>query len=173
MTYYKTVTFDGDSDQVLSTVFTILTNNGFRVETRSDNQIEFAAPRMNSTRQNPIIGASPIRVDAKHGRLTVNAEFGGVDTMKRFMVRFPMLLGLGLALVFSSITIITMVACFLMDAELGPAWRQMKTALVTGILAPMLAVSPWLFIGPRMADHLRKRTTEALDTLVSNAQHAA
>lgn len=170
--YFKTVTFEGDSQNVLGTASAILMTNGFKIESRNDSRIEFSGPGMRSTRQSPILGSKSIAVKAAHGRLTVHADYGGAEWMERFMVRFPLLLGAGIAILFTLATGIVLLVCQMRGVEIDTVVPSVKWLLIIGITSPLLSVSPWIVLGPFMARQLREKTTQALDTLVANAQHS-
>lgn len=171
--YSNSVECTGDAQQILAAVSTVLITNGFSVVKQEHRQIEFAGPGMNSTKQNPLVGASEVIVHVDQGRLTVVAELGGVAKMQRFLIRFPLLLGLGLGLGLGTLSLI-FIACFQFWGG-NPAARfplfWLYPALVFTI--PVLAVSPWFFLSPWMGAKLQKRTTAALDTLLANISQVA
>lgn len=145
----------------------ILTNNGFAITQRGVSSVSLSGPGMNSTRQNPIVGVSKITLTQRGGNITAEAELGGVDRMQRFLMWFPMLLGLGLAALFG------IGGGLLFGQQFGagfgvpwaPGWQWLLVA--TGIA--MLPVSPWLVLSPLMSRMIRKRTQHAVETLVRNA----
>ncbi|MEM8671062.1 MAG: hypothetical protein AAGG48_26285 [Planctomycetota bacterium] len=173
MTYYQSVTFEGDPGKVLSAASQILMPQGFTVTQQQEHRLEFDGPGMNSSRQDPIRGASEITVEAAHGRVTVCAEYGGVESMRRFVTRFPLLLGLGIGAINGVILFVVMVICHFSGVPLQRHWPivWLTPLFVVGI--PLLAVSPWFFLGPALARKLQEKTTQALDSLLSNVRHSA
>jgi hypothetical protein len=173
MPYSNSIAFTGDSQRLLASAATILMTNGFAVVQQEGDQIEFVGPGLNSTRQNPILGASRVVVSAKHGRLAVEAEYGGVDALRRFMIQFPLLLGLGLGSVFAVILLMVFMGFYLYGADFGPAWTMAWLSPLLAIVISLLSVSPWFFLAPWIRRHLERKTNVALDTLLINISHSA
>ena len=100
-------------------------------------------------------------------QLRLDAELGGVDSMRRFLMRFPLLLGLGLGVFFG----VVMGLLFGQQFGVGfgvpgaKGWMWMLVA----VSGAMLPVSPWLFLSPMISNSIRKRTQQALTSLVNNA----
>jgi hypothetical protein len=173
MTYSNSIAFTGDPQRLLAAAATILMTNGFAVVQQEGDQIEFIGPGLNSTKQNPLLGAARIVVSAKQGRLAVDADYGGVDSLRRFMIRFPLLLGLGLGCIFAVISLIVFLGFYLYGADFGPAWTVAWLSPLFAIAVSLLSVSPWFFLAPWIRRHLERKTTFALDTLMTNVSHAA
>jgi hypothetical protein len=133
MPYTNSIIFSGDPQRLLAAASTILMTNAFTVVEQESQSIEFKGPGLNSTRQNPILGASKVIVGLEDGQLTVNAEYGGVDSLRRFMIRFPLLLGIGLGSVFAVILLSVFLGFYLYGADFGPAWT-------IAWLSPLLAI---------------------------------
>lgn len=81
---------------MLQAALVALTNNGFAIVKRDGKSVDLTGPGLNSTRQNPLLGASRIHLELHGHELSLEAELGGVETMRRFLMRFPFMLGLGL-----------------------------------------------------------------------------
>jgi hypothetical protein len=73
---------------------------GFEMVKRQNDSVELLGPGMNSTRQKPVLGATVVRVELRGQQLRLEAELGGIDSLRRFMRRFPLALGLGLGALF-------------------------------------------------------------------------
>lgn len=155
------------SEDVLQAALTILTNNGFAIVNRDKNSAELIGPGLNSTKQNPLLGASKIQLKLRRQQLCLDAELGGVDSMRRFLMRFPFILGLGLGLFFG------VVGGFVFGRQFGVGfgvpWAQGLTWMCVAIGGAVLPVTPWLFLSPIMSNRIRTRTQNALATLVQNA----
>ena len=87
--------------------------------------------------------------------------------MRRFLMRFPFLLGLGLGLFFG-------VGGGLMFGQLfgvgfGVPWAQGWVWMLLALGFAMLPVTPWLVLSPMISKWIRTRTQNALQTLVRNA----
>lgn len=173
MTYSNSLAFTGDAQRVLVAASTILMTNGFVVVHQQGHEIQFVGPGLNSTRQNPLLGASKVTIQVDTGRLTVDADYGGLELLRRLMVRFPLLLGLGLGAFFAltMLSVIVGVCLYAWDIRGLPTVFWLSPFF--GMLTPLLAVSPWFFLAPWLRQHLQRRTTNALDTLLINVCHAA
>jgi hypothetical protein len=154
-------------DDVLLAALAILTNNGFAIVSRDKNSANLTGPGLNSTRQNPLLGASAIHLEIHDQQLRLDAELGGVDSMRRFLMRFPFMLGLGLGLFFGIFGGIVFGQQF--GVGFGVPWAQGMTWIVLAICVAMLPVAPWLFLSPMMSQMIQRRTQNALTTLVTNA----
>ncbi len=166
-TFTTSSTTQGSSDGVLESAITTLTNNGFAITHRGATSVSLTGPGLNSTRQNPILGASKITLVLRGNSIDADAELGGVDAMQRFLMRFPFLLGLGLGL------LIGVGGGLLFGHQFGVGfgvpWAQGWQWMVVAIGGAMLPVAPWLILSPLMAKMIRKRTQDAVETLVRNA----
>ena len=155
------------TEDVLQAALLTLTNNGFAIVKREGNFVDLAGPGLNSTRQNPLLGASRVRLELHGHELSLDAELGGVETMRRFLMRFPFILGLGLGLVFGIVGGVAFGRQF--GVGFGVPWAQGLTWMLFAIGGAMLPVFPWLFLSPMMSKTVRTRTQSALTTLVTNA----
>jgi len=157
----------GRADDVLQSAVTTLTNNGFAIIHRDSTSISLAGPGLKSKKQNPLLGASTIRLQLHANRLDANAELGGVEAMQRFLMRFPLLLGLGLGLCFGIGSGLLFGRQF--GVGFGVPWAQGWTWMLVAIGFTMLPVAPWLVLSPLMSRTVRCRTEKAIETLVLNA----
>lgn len=166
-TYSTSAKFIGSTDSVLSNALAILTVNGFLIVNRDTNSADLTGPGLNSTRQNPLLGASRIHLEIAEQQIRLDAELGGVKSMQNFIMRFPIGLGLGLGLLFAvgGGTLFGQLfgVGFGMPGFVG--WKWLLLAM--GI--PLLSVSPWLFLSPKMSEGIATRTQDALSALVRNA----
>jgi len=155
------------TEDVLQAALTTLTNNGFAIVNRDEKSADLTGPGLNSMRQHPLLGASKIHLELQGQQLRLNAELGGVDSMRRFLMRFPFILGLALGLLFGVVGGFTFGRQF--GVGFGVPWAQGWTWLLVAVGGAMLPVSPWLFLSPLMSRRIRTRTQNALVTLVQNA----
>ena len=155
------------SDSILDSAVQTLTNNGFAIVDRSEDSVTLHGPGLNSTRQNPLLGATRIKLALNGKTLDADAELGGVQRMQRFLSRLPFLLGLGLGLFFGVGGGILFGQLF--GVGFGVPWAQGSQWLLFAICVSMLPVAPWLFISPLMSRSIQKRTEDAITTLVRNA----
>jgi len=157
----------GSSEGVLEFAIATLANNGFAITYRDATSATLTGPGLNSTRQNPILGASRITLVRRGSTFYAEAELGGVDTMQRFLMWFPFLLGLGLGLFFCVGG--GLIFGRQMGVAFGVPWAPGWQWMVVAMGGAMLPVAPWLILSPLMVNMIRKRTQNAIETLVHNA----
>lgn len=173
MAYSNSIAFTGDAQRLLAAATTILMTHGFAVVYQDDHEIEFAGPGLKSTRQNPILGASTVIIRANHGRLSIEAEYGGVESLRRFMFRFPLLLGLGLGSAFAVMMTAMLVVIRLTGVRFDFGAPIVWWLPILALLPALLAVSPWVVLAPWIRHHLERKTTVAIETLMANLCHLA
>jgi hypothetical protein len=136
----KNCLFDDEID--FSSAESTLLANAFRVIKKSDTSIEFSGRGMNSTKENPIRGATKISLNAQPGTLHLNANLGGVLFMSLLVCFLPPVL-------------------ILMLSSINPQ--------DSGIISYLWI---WLIMGPMIAYRVRRRTIRALnrmlDQIISN-----
>lgn len=165
--FSTTVDTTGASGDVLQAALLQLTIHGFVIERRDDRSAELAGPGMNNTRQSPLLGASRIKLQQEGNRLALDAELGGITSMGRFMLWFPVALGLGLGTLFSILGGVGFGQQF--GAGFGVPWARGWGWVAVAFAMAMLPVSPWFVLAPLISRTLKRRTEHALTTLVQNA----
>lgn len=155
----------------LQSALATLTNNGFAISRRGADFATVTGPGLYSTKQNPILGASRVELQIDNDTLHVQAELGGVDSIQRFLIWFPFLLGLGLGVVFTVVGGIVFGQKY--EVGFGVPWAQGWRWVVAAMAFAMLPVTPWLFLSPLTTKIIRKRTQRALETLAGNAAFPA
>jgi hypothetical protein len=153
MQYDAALPFAGDTEKAFGLAESALTGIGFRITKRTAESVELVGPRMNSSRESTLIGASRIRILDEGRQLVLEAELGGVARMSRFVTLFPMGLMFFLCVVFGVV----------FGVAFGPGDWIWAIAAVAGGNALL-----WLLLGPWMARKFRDRTTSGLDALLAN-----
>ena len=166
-TYSTTAAMANSEEDVLQAAVLILTTNGFAIINRDENSASLVGPGLNSTKQNPLLGASKIHLELDRQQLRLEAELGGVDSMRKFLMRFPFMLGLGLGLLFGVFGGFAFGQQF--GVGFGVPWAQGWAWMLVAIGGAMLPVTPWLFLSPLISNMIQTRTQNALATLVQNA----
>lgn len=168
--YTTTASFAGPAEPVLAAALATLTGSGFRIVDRTATGAVLTGPGLNSTRENPLLGASRVELAVEGATLRVRADLGGVASMRRLLVWLPLGLGLGLGLLF------TVVGGLGFGRQsgvgFGVPWAPGGWWWVPGMAAGLLPVSPWVVLTPLMIRMVRRRTQRALDVLASNAVFA-
>jgi hypothetical protein len=149
--YSKTVPFAGRAAKALSLAQSAFINQGFQIVASNDYELRVTGPGVNSTRENPLKGVSEASIIIRSSAIELKAMLGGVQKMKAFLRFFPLAMGLFFLLIFG------VLALWL------PDFRKWWIFLI-----PVLALSPWLFLSPMIARLMEKKTTQAVDTLLSN-----
>jgi hypothetical protein len=114
-----------------------LVSQGFEILTDTDAELRASGPGMQSNRQPPIVGVSELQLRASGGEIVATATLGAVARLKAFVVLFPPLLVLSLAVVGQSFSW---------------AWVGM--------------IGVWLVVSPFMATAIERRTADAVDRMV-------
>ena len=130
--------------------------NGFQVSPSGRGEFLARGPGMRSTSQNPLFGVSEARVRAIGSQLEIHANLGGAQWMARFVLFFPPLLGVFLAIVLAAV--------FGATGQIQALW--FAPLIVAG------AEAPWIVVGPLMARWIRRRTEKALDALLRSVSAA-
>jgi len=146
----------GDGRRVLDALVIALAPVGFRVERRTASEVEFSGMPPLGSHHVPLVGASRILARAENRRLVLKAELGGVEQIRRFLHRLPLLMGVMLGIVFGGIFPLV--------------FRQRFSERGWYLLAPMLGMVLVFFlialvVGPIATRKFEARTRVALDAL--------
>lgn len=147
MNYEQSIEFQGDPIRAFAAASNILMPNNFKLVDKTLGHVAFEGGGMQASWQNPLVGATRIRIEAKGERLILSAYLGGIRFMAWFLLLFPFVLALLLSGIFAAV-------------GLAP-FREMA-------LIAFLSVSPWIVLSPLLILWLKRRTECALDTLLSN-----
>jgi len=150
MDYEKTVPFGGNMEKALEVAKNVFIQHNFQIVRGSDTEVEFTGPGMLSSRQNPLVGISRVCIRGTSGNLSIEAEFGGIRRLTKYLVLF--IVGMAIFfLVFFGIIL--------------PKQGQPADKIILISLAPFI---PWSVIIPLMAMWMKSRTAKSLDTLLNN-----
>lgn len=152
----------------LQAALSILTNNGFAIVSRDENSASLTGPGLNSTRQNPLLGASKIHLIQDGDRLRVDAELDAAERFQRFLSSIPWCAGLGAALLHASLGLQfgwKFGVGFGVPGSSGWSWLLMSLGI------GLLSGGPWFVFSPWMSGMIRANTEQALKNLVTNAVH--
>lgn len=152
MDYQKTVPF-ANTEKAIRAVTGVFVQHGFQIVERSETAVELTGPGMISSRQNPLVGISRIRICRTSGALSIEAEFGSIRRLLKYIGLFILGMGVFFLILFG-----------ILFTKQGQPLS--KIALIA--LAPFI---PWPVIIPLMAVWLKSRTSRALDVLLSNVDY--
>lgn len=148
MDYEKTIPFSGSTEKALEMARNIFIQQNFQIVASADSAVELTGPGMLSSRQNPLVALSSVTIHATGGSLSIEADFGAIKTLTRYLTYFI----LGMAIFF-------FVLFGLLFYEQGQPAR---------LLIPLAPFAPWPILIPVLAKIMRRRTRRALDTLMNN-----
>jgi len=150
MDYEKTAPLSGNMKKALEVAKNVFIQHNFQIVHDSDIEVEFTGPGMLSSRQNPLVGISRVCIRGTSGNISIEAEFGGIRRLTKYLVFF--IVGMAIFfLVFFGIIL--------------PKQGQPADKIILISLAPFI---PWPVIIPLMAIWMKSRTAKALDTLINN-----
>ncbi len=145
MIYSKSAPYTDDTSKAFEAAKLILLPNNYRIDQIKDNEISFIGNTMISTRQNPIVGATKITITRTADHINLSAHLTGVFYMILFVCLFPLAICLALALIFYFL-------------KMGSQ----------AVMVPFIVMIPYIGISPVMSYFIKKRTANALDTLLFN-----
>ncbi|MFW5653667.1 MAG: hypothetical protein ACOC0P_06435 [Planctomycetota bacterium] len=149
MQYEDRVPYSGTPSEAVNAVANMIVPHRFHILKQTESVIEATGPGMRSTKQDPLTGATVIRFWVDDGEATLQAELGGVRFMQRFVFFFPMLLGVGLYILFAILS-----------------RGQFQGPITLSVFGPMII---WLFIAPLPARSIISRTVRALEFVLIEA----
>jgi len=148
MRYSMEQKFAGQEAEAFSAIESILLPNGFRITRSEDSILELKGRGMQSSRENPVRGATVVEVKAREGVLHLDARLGGVVFMVLFVCLFPVLL-------LGSFAVAPMF-------ESGGGVASLNTEVYRGMAV-------WAVLGPLAGVWIRHRTIVALKDMMDNA----
>ena len=146
----------GDPRRVLDALVIALSSNGFRVDRRTDSEVELTGPARLGMHHQALAGASRIVAKAAQRRLALTAELGGVERLRRFLLILPV--GICVVLVIS----LGGVFAFTFDRS---QWKFIATLLGSILGIELLT---FLIVGPLVTRKFESKTREALDALATS-----
>ncbi|MHC4618630.1 MAG: hypothetical protein ACYTEQ_12860 [Planctomycetota bacterium] len=155
MDYEKTVPCTGDIEKAIEAARNVFIQHTFQIVNQSENAVELAGPGMLSSRQDPLVGISRIRIFQSSGGLSVEAQFDSIRKLIKYIAVFIVVMGVFFVVLF---------------AVLFARQGQPLGIIVLISLAPL---APWPVLLPLIMIWLKSRTSRALDVLLSNIAYLA
>jgi len=150
MDYEKTVPFGGNVRKAIEVARNAFIHHNFQIVHDSDLEVELIGPGMLSSRQNPLVGISRIRIRGSSGNLSLEADFEGIRKLTKYLALFIVSMAIFFVLFF------------------GIRFSRQGQPVTKVILISLAPFIPWPVIIPLMAIWMKSRTSKALDTLVNN-----
>jgi hypothetical protein len=85
MDYEKTIPFRGGTEKALEMARNIFIQQNFQIVASTDSAVELTGPGMLSSRQNPLVGLSSVTVRATYSSLSIEADFGAIQTLTSYL----------------------------------------------------------------------------------------
>lgn len=148
MNYSTARKFSGQEALAFSAIEATLLPNSFRITRSEASLLELKGRGMQSTKEDPVRGATVVLVEARDGFLHLNARLGGVLFMVIFVCLFPVLLT-------GSFAVAPMI-------KSGGGIASLSTEALYGMAV-------WSVLGPLMGLWIRHRTIESLRAMLENA----
>jgi len=152
ITHEEFVNFNGGGEHAFGIALQTLLPLGFQVEAQGSSHLIVSSKGFRSTRQHPLQGITRAEFNASRSALTVKAELGGVD----WLARFILILVLGMA---AFDTLLFTGLWYFLDELHQSTWM---------LAIPLASFLPWIFLAPYMIRMFKKRTVDALKTLLDN-----
>ena len=146
-TYAYSTPFRCNNADALNIARIALLSLGFEILSESNSELEASGPGMHSNQQPDLLGATHIHFRFSGTEISVDADLGGVDTMKRFVYFFPP--GLVISLM-------------VMGSFFGNAIE----------IYYYLLIIPWIFVARFIGKIFEKTTSTAIDRLVRGMAQA-
>ena len=149
--YSTSLPFSGNAKRALAIAQTTLLASNFVVLSSSETSLQVKGRGTTSTRENPLKGMTEATFIVRNSAIEVSADLGGAQWLKNFLRIMPLAMA-GLFLVVFGI-----LAIFV------PVFRNWWVYLI-----PLAALSPWVILAPVLSRSMERRTTAAIDDLLSN-----
>jgi len=152
MDYQRTIPF-ANSASALKVVSSVLVQHDFQIGERNETAIELTGPGMTGSRRNPLVGISTIRIFKSSGSLSVEAQFGSIRKLLRYIALFIVGMGVFFLVLFAI------------------SFTRQGQPLGRIVLISLAPLAPWPVLLPLIMIWLKSRTTRALDVLLNNIDY--
>jgi hypothetical protein len=149
--YSTSMPFTGNAKRALAVAQSALLASNFVVVSASDFELLVKCRGTTSTRENPLKGMTEGRFTVRNSAIDVSAVLGGAQWLRNFLRIMP------LAMAAFFISVFGILAIFLPD---------MRRWWIFPI--PIAVLSPWVVLAPVLGRSMERRTTAAIDDLISN-----
>jgi hypothetical protein len=148
MEYQNSKHVPSEASAAAKKIVNSLVAQGFRISVQQRDSVEMLGPGMHSSGQNPLVGASKVVVRSQDREVVIEADFGAVRRLIRWLGIF--ILGM------------TIVSFLVFAFVVRPDGLAMR------FLVPLLPLAPWPVLLPWMNRLFRRRTARAFDVLLQN-----
>jgi len=144
-----------DSEKAVDAAANVFIQHSFQIDQKSETALELTGPGMISSRQNPLVGISNIRISQSRGSLSVEAQFDSIRRLIKYLAVLIIVMGVFFVILF------------------GILFTRQGQPVGTVVLISLAPLAPWPVLLPLIMAWLKCRTARALDVLLSNAAHLA
>ena len=152
MDYEKTAPFT-DPAKAIEVLTGVFVQHAFRIAEKTERAVKLTGPGMISSRQDPLVGISKIRIFKSSGSLSVEAQFDSIRRLIKYLAVFIV----GMAVFFVIL--------------LGIVFTRQGQPLSIILLISLAPLAPWPVLLPLIILWLKSRTSRALDVLLSNIDY--
>jgi len=143
--------FTGNAKRAIAVAQSALLASNFVVVSSTETSLQVKGRGTTSTRENPLKGMTEATFTVGNSAIEATALLGGVQWLKNFLRIMPLGMAVLFLIVFGGLSIFV------------PVFRQWWVYLI-----PIAALSPWVILAPVLGRSMERRTTAAIDDLVSN-----
>ena len=154
MDYRRTMPV-ADSEKAVDAAANVFIQRSFQIVEKSETAVELTGPGMISSRQNPLVGISRIRVLKSNGSLSVEAQFDSIRKLIKYIAVFIVGMGVFFVILF------------------GILFTRQGQPMGTVVLISLAPLAPWPVLLPLIMMWLKSRTSRGLDILLSNTAYLA
>jgi len=156
MGYEKTVEFSGVPEKVIEIAQSMFVQSGYRIISVSDTSIsaKHEGGFVRSMSGNAIYGTSPVTVTVEDKHININADYEGVDKVKKFLLQLFLGLAFFLGIFFG------VLFGFIFEEK----WPMML-GIGLGLGIPLIQLPIHMVFTPGI---MKKRASKALDTFIQN-----
>jgi hypothetical protein len=152
MDYQRTMPV-ADSEKAVDAAANVFIQHSFQLVEKSETAVELTGPGMISSRQDPLVGISKIRIYRANGSLSVEAQFDSIRKLIRYIAVFIVVMGVFFVILF------------------GILFTRQGKPMGTVVLISLAPLAPWPVLLPLITMWLKSRTARARDVLLSNIDY--
>jgi hypothetical protein len=152
MDYERTMPV-ADSEKAVDAAANVFIQHNFQIVEKSETAIELTGPGMISSRQDPLVGISKIRISKSSGSLSVEAQFDSIRRLIKYLAIFIVGMGVFFVILF------------------GILFTRQGQSMGIIVLISLAPLAPWPVLLPLITIWLKSRTARALDVLLSNIDY--
>jgi hypothetical protein len=152
MDYQRTIPV-AHSEKAVDAAANVFIQHSFQIVEQSETTVELTGPGMISSRQDPLVGISRIRISQSSGSLSVEAQFDSIRKLIKYLAVFIVVMGVFFLVLFAIL------------------FTRQEQPMGIVVLISVAPLAPWPVLLPLILRWLKSRTARALDVLLSNIDY--